>query len=164
MKITKLLSVGILSAGMVAGLTSCEYGEYAMGTKETIGLLGGAAAGGLAGSQIGKGSGRDVAIGVGTLLGAFIGQEIGKSLDKADQLYAAQATGAALETGQTGQTTSWTNPDSGNHGTVTPIKTVYADSGEPCREYQTTVTVGGETVDAYGTACRNPDGTWRIVD
>ncbi len=164
MKIAKLLSVGILSAGMVAGLASCKHGEYAMGAKETLGLLGGAAAGGLAGSQIGKGRGQLVATGAGVLLGAFIGQEIGKSLDKADELYAAQATGEALETGRTGQATSWANPDSGNHGTVTPVRTVHADSGEPCREYQTTVTVGGETVDAYGTACRNPDGTWRIVD
>ena len=28
------------------------------------------------------------------------------------------------------------------------------------REYQTTVTVGGRTVDAYGTACLQPDGSW----
>ena len=29
------------------------------------------------------------------------------------------------------------------------------------REYQTTVMVGGRTVDAYGTACLQPDGSWR---
>ncbi len=39
-----------------------------------------------------------------------------------------------------------------------------ADSGGVClqeREYQTTVTVGGEQVPAYGTACLQPDGAWR---
>jgi len=29
------------------------------------------------------------------------------------------------------------------------------------REYQTRVIVGGEEVDAYGTACLQPDGSWR---
>jgi hypothetical protein len=29
------------------------------------------------------------------------------------------------------------------------------------REYQTTVIVGGRNVDAYGTACLQPDGSWK---
>jgi Ni/Co efflux regulator RcnB len=29
------------------------------------------------------------------------------------------------------------------------------------REYQTTVIVGGRKVDAYGTACLQPDGSWK---
>ncbi len=29
------------------------------------------------------------------------------------------------------------------------------------REYQTRITVGGKEVDAYGTACLQPDGSWR---
>lgn len=29
------------------------------------------------------------------------------------------------------------------------------------REYQTTVVVGGQNVPAYGTACLQPDGSWR---
>jgi len=29
------------------------------------------------------------------------------------------------------------------------------------REYQTTVLVGGRKVDAYGTACLQPDGSWK---
>lgn len=29
------------------------------------------------------------------------------------------------------------------------------------REYQTKVIVGGKEVDAYGTACLQPDGSWR---
>ncbi|MFC7050267.1 hypothetical protein [Emcibacter nanhaiensis] len=30
------------------------------------------------------------------------------------------------------------------------------------REYQTTITVGNETVPAYGTACLQPDGSWQF--
>lgn len=35
--------------------------------------------------------------------------------------------------------------------------------GEPCREYQTTVTIDGKTETAYGRACRQADGTWKRV-
>ena len=32
-----------------------------------------------------------------------------------------------------------------------------------CREYTSTATVGGRPVETYGTACRQPDGSWKIV-
>ncbi len=31
-----------------------------------------------------------------------------------------------------------------------------------CREYQTQVTIAGKPQNAYGTACRKPDGSWQI--
>ena len=36
----------------------------------------------------------------------------------------------------------------------------YSNSCLQEREYQTTVIVGGREVDAYGTACLQPDGSW----
>lgn len=45
-----------------------------------------------------------------------------------------------------------------------PASPVYQNSaGQTCREYQLTVHVGGTSQPAYGTACLQPDGTWRIV-
>ena len=32
-----------------------------------------------------------------------------------------------------------------------------------CREFTQTITVGGQAVQATGTACRQPDGSWRIM-
>ena len=32
-----------------------------------------------------------------------------------------------------------------------------------CREYQSSSVVGGQQVYSYGTACQQPDGSWRIV-
>jgi surface antigen len=32
-----------------------------------------------------------------------------------------------------------------------------------CQEYTKLVTIGGESQTIYGTACRQPDGTWDIV-
>ncbi len=134
-----------------------------VGPKTAAGTLLGAAAGGIAGSQVGKGRGKLVATGVGTLLGALIGNEIGRSLDRADRLAMQRTTQRTLETGQVGTTRTWKNPDSGNQGTVTPKKTYQRPDGTYCREFQQTITVGGRTEQAYGTACRQPDGNWKIV-
>ncbi len=32
-----------------------------------------------------------------------------------------------------------------------------------CREYQRNVTVGNHVEQSYGTACRQPDGAWKVV-
>jgi hypothetical protein len=48
---------------------------------------------------------------------------------------------------------------------VSPAGPSYRSSnGLTCREYQTTVTVGGQVQNAYGTACLQPDGQWKVVD
>jgi surface antigen len=124
-----------------------------------VGTVLGGAAGGIIGSHVGGGHGRTAGIIVGTLLGALVGQDIGRSLDDADELRAAHV----LEKNKTGQASTWENPDKGTEVTVTPIKTYQAQSGEYCREYQTEITVGGKVQQAYGTACRQPDGQWKIV-
>lgn len=36
-------------------------------------------------------------------------------------------------------------------------------SNQQCREYQSTAVVNGQAVPSYGTACLQPDGSWRIV-
>lgn len=48
---------------------------------------------------------------------------------------------------------------------VSPTSPAYrAADGRYCREYQATVTVNGVPQPTYGTACLQPDGTWRIVN
>jgi surface antigen len=137
-------------------------GPGSWGSKQTIGTGAGALAGGLLGSQVGGGSGRLWATGAGVLLGGLLGNEIGSSLDKADQAAAMQAQQSAYAA-PIGQTISWNNPQSGHSGTFTPVRDGTSSNGQYCREYQSTVTVGGEAKKAYGTACRQPDGQWQIV-
>jgi hypothetical protein len=33
-----------------------------------------------------------------------------------------------------------------------------------CREFQQTIVVNGQEQPGYGKACRQPDGTWKIVE
>jgi len=132
-------------------------------TKSDIGTLGGAALGAIAGSNVGKGKGNIAAIAVGTLLGAGVGHEIGASLDRADMAYYNSTQQKALETAQPGQTLPWQNPESGHSGSFTPSAPYQSDNGQYCREYSQTISVGGKNEQAYGTACRQPDGNWKVV-
>lgn len=133
------------------------------GPKEGIGTVLGGIGGAVLGAQFGRGTGQLVGVAAGTLLGAFIGNSIGSSLDKADQTYANQAANRAFETAPSGQAVGWQNPDSGNNGTIVPKPAYQKSNGQYCREFQQSVTVGGKTQSAYGTACRQPDGSWQIV-
>ena len=36
-------------------------------------------------------------------------------------------------------------------------------NGTYCREYTQAVTIGGQRQNSYGTACQQPDGTWKIL-
>lgn len=151
-----------LTVAVALSLAGCAQGTSGYGTKQTVGAVGGAVAGGALGSRFGGGTGKLIATGIGTLLGAYAGSELGRSLDRADETYAqraaSQAYGAPL-----GETIRWNNPQSGNSGTITPLRDGYASNGSYCREYQQTVYVGGRAQQASGTACQQPDGTWRIV-
>ncbi|MGE5478415.1 MAG: RT0821/Lpp0805 family surface protein [Bacteroidales bacterium] len=162
----------VIACAMAVSLAACAqpggggYGGNGGGgygiSKQTGGAVLGGVGGAVAGSQFGKGKGQLAMTAVGTLLGAFIGSEVGASLDRADQSYAQQAGQRAFETAPTGQSVAWNNPDSGHYGTVVPTRTYEAAPGQYCREYQQTVTVGGQQQQSYGTACRQPDGSWRV--
>ena len=102
--------------------------------------------------------GQLVGIAVGTLLGSLAGSEVGKSLDRADRMYLQKTTQRSLETVPSGKTSNWSNPDSGNSGTITPQRTYQKAEGTYCREFQQTISVGGRTEEAYGTACRQAGG------
>lgn len=161
----KLMAVGMavaLTLGGCANNSGAWDGVAGMGGKQTVGAAAGAVGGGLLGSQIGGGSGRLIATGAGTLLGAWLGSEIGSSLDKADRQYMATATQSAY-TAPIGQTVQWTNPQSGNSGTVTPIRDGYAGD-DYCREYRQTIIVDGRTETATGTACQDAYGEWQLVN
>ena len=150
---------GVLA--VLAALGGCQNWQY--GEKETAGTVIGGVGGAVLGSQVGHGSTRLVATAAGTLLGAWIGNSVGKSLDRADQQYATQTANSALERYPDGQASTWKNPNSGHSGSTTPTRT-YQTADGPCREYQTSVVIDGRTQTAYGTACRQPDGSWKVVN
>jgi surface antigen len=148
----------ILVAVLLA-LGACE--SSGMSTGETVGTLGGAAAGGLLGSQIGKGQGRLLAAVAGTLAGGYLGNRLGAHFSAADRTQAATAERSAVTSGEP---TSWSNSDSGNSGRVTPSRSFTDPSGRTCREFEHTVTVDGRPESGRGTACRNANGEWELAE
>ena len=147
----------ILMAGAVAlGLTGCAATG---GPNETSGTIIGGVLGGALGSQVGGGTGRTAATVIGALIGANIGANVGRSMDGNDRARTAQV----FETVPTGQPTQWVNPDTRNQFTVTPTRT-YETAGTPCREYTMQAVVGGRPDTVVGTACRQADGSWRVMN
>lgn len=159
---TTLIAATAVALAACAAPSERQPGEVGAANKTTAGTILGAVGGGLLGSQIGSGKGTLIAVGAGTLLGAFLGKSVGESLDRADVNYANQAQTKA-HAAPIGQQISWSNPESGNSGTVTPRREGTDTGGNYCREYQQTITVGGKTEQAHGTACRQPDGSWKVV-
>jgi surface antigen len=137
-------------------LSACQAAQNE--PKQTVG----AGVSALIDSRLGGAKGELAALAVGTLGGAYLGSEIGKSLDAADRMYMEQNAQSTLEYSQTDERSSWKNPDSGNSGTFKPTHTFASPSGKSCREYETTIYVDGREEIATGTACRQPDGSWKV--
>jgi surface antigen len=128
--------------------------------KATGGAAIGAASGGLIAAAAGGGAAGIVG---GVLLGGLLGGAVGNALDQRDKQMAYKTQQASFESAPSGQASTWRNPDSGHYGSVTPTRTYETSQGQYCREYQETVTIDGKQHKAYGTACRQPDGSWKIV-
>ncbi|MBK1625386.1 glycine zipper 2TM domain-containing protein [Afifella marina DSM 2698] len=133
-----------------------------MGQREGIGTLGGAVVGGVLGNQIGHGSGRVAATAIGALAGGLIGNRVGANMDQQARQQALAAEYQALEYGAPGRPVQW-QANSGNYrGEIVPGQTYQINSVD-CRDYAHTIYIEGSPQVARGTACRQPDGTWRPV-
>jgi len=69
----------------------------------------------------------------------------------------------ALENNPTNESSDWVNPDTTRSGAVVPTRTFENAQGEPCREFVTTIIIANQEEQGYGTACRQPDGSWALV-
>ncbi len=167
MKFKKLTAIALIASLILSACANSPYADRRAGGsaigKTEVGTVIGGAAGALAGAQFGKGRGRLATTAIGTLIGAGIGNSVGASLDRADIVYYERSAQSSLEYMPVGQTSQWRNPDSGNYGTFTPIRTYQVDNGRYCREFTQRISVGGAWQEGYGTACRQPDGSWEIV-
>lgn len=129
-------------------------------SNQDAGVMTGAIAGGLLGSTIGKGGGQALAIAAGAMAGAIIGGNIGRNMDENDRYRMNQA----LEGNAIGQPAYWSNSHSGCNYTVIPVRNVSVGDNQYCREYRTTAIIAGKKQQMYGTACRQPDGSWQAVN
>lgn len=159
---TKQFIMSALVAGIaLPALSACSEGPGISGTDVGTGL--GAISGAVIGSQFGGGSGKTVAAVVGALAGAWVGNKVAQGMTAQDRGYYETAATKAADA-PVGQQITWSNPQSGNQGTIVPVREGRDSNGSACREYQQTVTIGGKTEKAYGTACKQADGSWKIIN
>lgn len=149
-KIFTLLAILLTSASLIG----CQNMS-----SQDVGVITGGVAGGLLGSTVGGGTGKILAVAAGTIAGAVIGGAIGHNMDVNDQ----RRVNAALDNNAVGQPAYWQNRKSGANYRVTPVKNVSVNGNKYCREYRTTADIAGKQQQIYGTACRQPDGTWKTV-
>ena len=101
-------------------------------------------------------------LGTDALWGSMSGNNGASAMDAQDQQLAAEAKQKALEFGQAGQATSWTNPANQHNGQFVP-GTPYKKGTSFCRPFTHTMFIDGQPKTTNGTACRQPDGRWSQV-
>jgi surface antigen len=150
MRKTKMAAVCVALLALVA---ACE-------SRQTTGTLVGAGGGAIAAKALGGGW---FGMAVGALVGGLLGSEVGKRLDREDVERADTTNQKAMETNNPGQSSTWSNPNTGNSGSVTPTTNAYvAQGGATCRDFQQTVSAAGTTESGTGRACKQPDGSWKV--
>jgi surface antigen len=122
----------------------------------------GAAAGPLLAPAPGRPADRLTAPVRGTIIGAFVGESLGTTLTDEDVLLAGAAQQRAYAA-PVGRPVTWSNPATGHSGAIIVLRDGRNVSGDACRAYRATISVGGQTQQAYGTACQQANGDWRVI-
>lgn len=155
------IAIVLLAATALAGCESQPTGRQ-------VGAVAGTIAGVLIGSQVGSGAGR-VAATIGlAFLGGWLGGEIGEELSREDRRAVGRTADDALRNNAAGEPSSWSNPETGASGTVTPGPTYVSrkseTAGRSCREIDVVVTPDGKPAkQETRTACRKPNGDWEVL-
>ncbi|PHS78817.1 MAG: hypothetical protein COB59_04985 [Rhodospirillaceae bacterium] len=146
---------------LILSMSACSWNE------DRTGKIGGAVGGilgGIAGSNVSKGSGRTAAIILGATLGTMWGEDIAHGMSSADKIFAERTTKDTLEYGKPGENTTWSNPETGNSGNVVANESFKNKDGENCRNFETTAHIEGEDRTTSGTACKMPNGEWKVME
>lgn len=89
----------------------------------------------------------------------LVGGVIGQHMDSVDQ----NCVGQILEHTPDGQGIGWRNPDNAFAYLVMPETTFQTADGRACRNYIAKAWIDGQQQQVFGTACRQPDGSWEVA-
>lgn len=134
----------ILTSLVLAGCASGGFSRVADGLPGTAGQEARQAIGGI--------------IGGGLIMG-----DLGTDLPRRARLLAIDAEYRALESTPAGEPVTWRDERSGQGGTVTAAQP-YRVGSQDCRPYEHRVEARGTVRLARGTACRNDDGSWTLLN
>lgn len=139
------LMTWIVGASLIAG-AGCA-------TKRETGAATGAVAGGALGAAVGGETG----LIIGALAGGFLGYGVGRAMEEEDRRRIAYA----LEADRAMQ---WRNTQTGYEYEIEPIGP-RDHGGRRCKEFRLHAEDSrGRPEEVYGTACRQRDGSWELVE
>lgn len=159
-RVTALLLAGALGLST----TGCfNTDNMSREDKIAIGTVAGAIAGAFLGyNLLGAGTGKWVAALAVGAAGAYGGRFVTDRLTRWDKTAMQDTAFNTLTDAPAGNSGTWSNPETGTNGTITPMRTFLDDRGRICREYEATITMGGDSFDGREIACRTATGDWVI--
>jgi surface antigen len=95
--------------------------------------------------------------------GGLVGGAIGSLLNASDRQAALNAEYKALEYSKAGEIVDWTASDGSAQGRVKAVQP-YRVGSQDCRQYSHELTIKGVKNAMRGTACRNNDGSWSLLE
>ncbi len=131
-------------------------------SPDPAGVVAGALIGGLLGYGLGDGRGGPTVAGI--VVGGVAGAALTQNLNCEDRSYAYRTYYDGLNSGAPNRSYDWRNQRSGNYGSFN-VNDYYNDPyGFRCANFSQEIFVQGRPQEARGRACRQPDGTWAIVN
>ena len=141
--------------------TGCSVNNR-MTNGQLIGAIGGGIIGTYVGTQLGGGSGNLLFLVAGTTLGSLTGYAYGDSLIPSDRVRFKDAAKVAMDNIKDGQVYSWTNPKTGVAGTITPVRSYYAEKDQICRDFEASIAVDSGVGRTKGRACKMGLDAWLV--
>jgi len=86
--------------------------------------------------------------------------EVFAQMSDVDVSLANSALDTALESRVSGAAVSWRNPETGSHGSITPLKSFRNGNGTFCRRYSEELVIGGRRARFEDLACRQGRRYW----
>lgn len=157
----KAIALVLLASAAAVPLAGCQSVEEQTGLSRSTqtGALGGAAFGGIIAALAGA---NPAWIAASVILGGVSGGVLGNYLGKQDAERHAATNLHALDTLGEGQTSKWSNPQTGNSGSTTVTRVVVQPGGRVCKSYTETVHTSAKSVTEEATACKVPGGGWEV--
>ncbi len=162
MKIAKFVAVTVMAAGLVGASAGDSRADH-----QTLlgGLLGGAAGAGI-GAAFGGGKGAAIGGVSGLLLGALAGNAASRerrySPAPTQGYYAPPPAGYYAYQQPVYRGTTAYVPPPAPPVVAAPLAPAY--NADSCRDFNQKIVIDGVERNAYGKACLQPDGSWRIVN
>ncbi len=79
------------------------------------------------------------------------------ALTAIDVSIAAMLLQRTLDHAPDGTTRRWANDESGHSGSITPVRSYIAATGQYCRDYQEDLSINGQRRQFHYSACRDED-------